>query len=533
MAKKKKAEEKIDAITNAGQAGAAGEVVQRYGEAVKEHLTSFSGVDNEPFLPKELPITLKGNPRGLKRISESKVNPAGNEYQQLKAQAGFAAELKEVARVNAEMIISKRPDRLVRTESIGKVNDPLIDVVYTSGSMFAGVQMKFVGKTPEEAVKRLLSKKFEKYYLVNDVYIAVPSDHYEGINRLLEGKIDELQTEIEYLSKKGGNELVQKKTAELKKVRELYYHLMKSRVSTKDAMEARLHPKLSVAKDIVKVSHRAGAEQAKYGLAISGGISLIKNIVSVVKGDKKTRTAALDVVKDTGTGTAASYVTAFSGSVIKGTMQNAQSVAIKNISKTNLPATMAVLTIETGKTLKKYFKGEIDGVECLQELGEKGTGVAASAMFATLGVTGSMVVFGKSAVIGQLLIPIPVIGGLIGSMLGYALSSALYAQLLGTLKEAKFAKEERAKIEAECLEAIRMIQEYRQELEKLTSEYLSGHIETFHHAFGEIKKALELDDIDGYIAGTNKLARKLKHKPPFETFGEFEILMRSADPLKL
>jgi hypothetical protein len=137
------------------------------------------------------------------------------------------------------------------------------------------------------------------------------------------------------------------------------------------------------------------------------------------------------------------------------------------------------------------------------------------------------------ATIGQIAIPIPIVGGLIGSMLGYALSSAFYSQLLGALKDEKIAKEERAKIESECLEAIHMIQEYRQELEKLTSEYLSGHIEAFHHAFGEIKKALDLDDIDGYIAGTNRIARKLKHKPPFETFGEFEILMRSTDPLKL
>jgi hypothetical protein len=104
-------------------------------------------------------------------------------------------------------------------------------------------------------------------------------------------------------------------------------------------------------------------EQAKYGAIISGGMSLIKNIVSVVKGNKKPGKAAIDVVKDTGTGTAASYATAFSGSVLKGAMQNAPLKVLRNVSKTNLPATMAILTIETGKTLKKYFKGEIDGVE--------------------------------------------------------------------------------------------------------------------------------------------------------------------------
>jgi hypothetical protein len=192
-------------------------------------------------------------------------------------------------------------------------------------------------------------------------------------------------------------------------------------------------------------------------------------------------------------------------------MQNAKKEATRILSKTNLPATIVTVTLEAGKTLAKYINGEIDGVQCLEELGEKGTGMAASALFAA---------------IGQIAIPIPVVGGMIGGMLGYALSSACYSQLTSALKEAKIARERRIQIEAECEEAILMIREYRAEMEAAISKYLSDHIVTFNTAFDEIKTALNIGDIDGFIVGTNEFTRKLGGKPQFENISGFDDLMK-------
>jgi hypothetical protein len=208
----------------------------------------------------------------------------------------------------------------------------------------------------------------------------------------------------------------------------------------------------------------------------------------------------------------------FAGSVIKGGMQNAKNTTIQALSKTNLPGTIVTATLEAGKTLGKYFKGEIDGVECLTELGEKGTGMLASAFFAAA---------------GQIAIPIPVVGGMIGSMLGYALSSACYGQLIGALKEAKLAHEKRIRIERECEEAIAMIRQYRSEMEQLISTYLSGHIQIFHNAFDDMKKVLSIGDVDGCIAGVNTITQKLGGKPQFNTFSEFDSFMQRSEALKL
>ena len=91
-------EEKKEALKKAAIEGAAVKTIQRYGSAAKEFLVALEGVDNE---------TGKVYKRSLKSISKSKVNPEF-EKQNLKQQAGFSAEVLDVADQNAENIIKKK-----------------------------------------------------------------------------------------------------------------------------------------------------------------------------------------------------------------------------------------------------------------------------------------------------------------------------------------------------------------------------------------------------------------------------------------
>ena len=99
---------------------------------------------------------------------------------------------------------------------------------------------------------------------------------------------------------------------------------------------------------------------------IAGGISLIRNVVAVAKGEKEPSEAASSIVKDTSVGAVTAYTTAFAGSALKGTMQNSSSQYIRSISKTNAPAAMVMSTIDVGKTMVKYVKGDISMVYFLK-----------------------------------------------------------------------------------------------------------------------------------------------------------------------
>jgi hypothetical protein len=522
----KKKEEKTKTIENTGLAGATSEVVQRYGSANKEFFVGYSGKDNE---------TGQELKKSLKSISKSKVNPDCKENN-IHQQAGFSAEVESNSRKNAENIISGKKTRNTRTDdieqqnygkdkAIGGTNDQLYDHVELDANgkpiVGTGTQLKFVGKGGENTLNKLMSKDYEKYF-ENDVPIEIPSDYYDSVRKAAGEKAKNLQKQLDHLKKNPNKdqEVIKAKETQLKKLRDIQdgKSIKKSNVSSKEAEFARLHPKLATARDIVKTSHRAGLEQAKLGAVIGGGISLVRNIVSVVKGEKEPDEAALEVVRDTGTGTLVSYSTAFVGSVIKGGMQNSKDTFTRSLSKTNLPAVIVTTTLETGKTLGKYFKGEIDGVECLTELGEKGTGMVSSAMFATL---------------GQIAIPIPVVGGMIGGIIGYALSSAFYGQLVDALKEEKLARKERIRIEKGCAEAIAMIRQYRTEMEKQVSAYLIDYIEVFHQVFDGIKTALDIGDIDGFITEANIITQKLGGKPQFNTISEFNLLMENKETLRI
>lgn len=502
----------------AGAASASAEVVQRYGAAAKEHLVAYSGIDNEAG---------KVLKKGLKSISEEKINP-DYEFQNIHQQAGFSAEVKDVARTNADNIIKKNSTRKVRTDDLGSVNDPLYDtvIVDSSGKVIdgTGTQLKFVGaskKDPlgtgdaERALNKLKSKRFQKY-LDADAKIKVPSDQYEDILKEADKEIEKLQKQLKANADDPAKATqIQEKINCLIKIKK---NLRKSNVSSKEAVEARMDPKLSTAKDVVKISHKAGVQTAISSGVISGSVSIVKNLVSFSKGEIEAKDAAENVAKDTLSTTAVGYATGFTGAALKGAMQNSSSQYVRALSKTNVAGTVVAATVSATGTLKSYLYGEIDGAQCLETLGEQQTGMLASAMFAA---------------VGQAAIPIPVVGGLIGGMLGYSLSSATYGILVQSLKDEKMSKQQRNETEKACNEYIRMIQSYRKEIEEIMNQYLADESEVFQESFRNIKDALAIGDVDWFIESANRMTEHLGGEVPFSDMEDFNAKMTSGSTFKL
>lgn len=500
-------ERKEENIKNAAVAGGAAEVVQRYGSALKEHIAAYSGNDreNQRLLKKS-----------LESISNQKLNP--NDMQRnLKQQAGFSAEVMETANYNAEAIIRGDTSRKIRTDDLNRVNDPLFDHVLIDGNgnivNGSGSQMKFVGSDPKEALEKLASEKYKKY-LDNNAKIEVPTDYYADIVNEANKKIDTLRQQLDRQVKDGNQnqaEILKDKIGKYEKIKK---NLKKSSVSNKDAMLARKHPKLSTVKSAAGVANSAGLEYAKYSSAIGGSISVIRNLVALVNGEEDEQEAIANVAKDTAVSLANGYATGFGGSTVKGLMQNSKLVSVRALSKTNLPVTVITVAVDAGKTLGSYFNGEIDGVQCLEQLGEQGTGMLASSLFAA---------------IGQVAIPIPVVGG----MLGYALASASYGILVSSLKDAKLAAAERAEVERVCEEHVKLIKSYRAELEKTINDYFDDYLPIFAESFDGIKKALEIGDVDGYISSANKITSALGKETLFDTRDDFDKLMNGSAPITI
>lgn len=511
---------KKKSLLNAAIVGGTYQTTQKYGDAVKQHFVAYSGRDNETG------INLV---KGLKDIAEGKINP-DYEFQNISQQSGFAAEVKEVARSNAEAIINDDSTRKIRTDDLGRINDQLYDTltIDKNGNIIDGTgeQIKFLGSSKDDpkglgnakrAFDKLSSKEFKKY-LDNDAKIVVPPEQYQGILQEADAEINKLSSQLDRLKNSEKTEEFTKIENRIKDLKKLKENLKKASLTTEEAREARLSPKLSTAKDVLKLSHRAGLDAAQTASLIGGSVSIVKNITAVFKNEKNTGEAVRDVALDTGRAGALGYGTGFAGSIIKGAMQNSESTYIRALSKTNIAGTTVNIAITSTRILTNYFNGKIDGVQCLEMLGQEGVGMVASAMFAT---------------IGQIAIPIPVVGGLIGGMIGYALSSASYGLLLNALKEKEMAHKERMYIESVCAEHIKMIREYRLEIEKIINQYLSNKLEVFNEAFTGIKNALEIGDIDLFIENTNRITENFGGKPAFSTIDEFDKIMLTKTTIKI
>lgn len=495
----------------AAQGGAAGEVTGRYGSAVKEHLVAYSGQDNE------LGRTLK---RGLKKTAQSRVDAEYRDIN-LKQQAGFSAEDKYTARKNAEEIIRGSRKRYVRTDDVGRVNDPLYDHIVLDENgveiIGSGEQLKFVGDSAKKCLSKLKSKKYQKY-IDADAVLTVPSDYYHDILTAADEEITKLQRQLESAQRRGKDQLADTIDFKIKKLQKIKKNLNDSGITNKEAMEARLHPWLSTAKDTLKVSHRAGVEQMKIGAAVTGSISMIRNVVSVCKGEKSAEEAAIDLAKDTAIGAVVAYSTGFAGSILKGAMQNARSKTVQALSKSAAPAMIVTATIDLGTTMSRYFRGNIDGAECIAEIGEKGTSSICAAIFAEA---------------GQIVIPIPVVGAVVGSMVGYTLCSYVYGQIRNAMKEEKLSYRQRLEAERQCDETLKMIAEYRTEMNRMLSRYFSEMNKMMASSFALMEEAFSSNDVDQYIKGANIITASLGGSPVANDFDEFNEFMKSDKSLIL
>lgn len=518
MDEKKK--RKKENLKNAAIAGSSYETVQRYGAAAKQHYVAYSGEDNE------IGKTLK---KSLKSISKEDGNN-NYEFQRIHQKAGFAAEVKDVARTNDDYIIKGNSTRKIRTDDLGRVNDPLYDSVLidSDGNIIegSGAQMKFLGASKKDptgensaarALSKLQSKKFQKY-LDADAKIDVPSDQYDNLVQEANKKIDNLSKQLDRLKETGNTEQAKKIQNQIKQLKKIKKNLRKSTLSTEEAVDAVKHPVLSTANDVARISHRAGIETAESSALIGGSVSMVKNLVLYCKGEIDGDEAVKNVVIETGNSAAMGYGTGVAGSALKGAMQNSKLKSVRALSKTNIAGSIVSVTVSANRTMSQYFNDEIDEEECMEELGEQVTGTISSAMFAAIG---------KKAIASQ------IVGSLIGGMVGYALASVCYSLLTKTLKEAKLAKKQRQQIEKACDEHIKMLREYRAEMDKIVNEYLSDSMDVFRESFSGIKNALNIGDVDWVIESANTITEKFGGKTGFSNMEEFEKMMAQDGTLIL
>ncbi|GAA7793068.1 hypothetical protein HpBT0238_05320 [Helicobacter pylori] len=234
------------------------------------------------------------------------------------------------------------------------------------------------------------------------------------------------------------------------------------------------------------------------GALIGGGVSCVMNLYECIANGKDPKEAIKHTALATLKGGALSYFNAFSSSSLGGVMQNSANKVIQSLGKGSAPAMIVGAAVANVTIFTRYFSGKIDEVELLKQLGKANTTLISS---------------GAMAVVGQALIPIPVVGALIGGFVGATLSETFFNAFLKARKESKLARQRRIEIEKECRESIRLLEMYQNQFKEVFEQYFHGNVKFFNESFDELERALYAGDADLAIAANNKIQERLGQKP--------------------
>ncbi|WRA10952.1 hypothetical protein KVK09_03740 [Helicobacter pylori] len=450
-------------------------------------------------------------------------------------QAGYSAEIKEQARVNEHNILAGKRERIVQYDNLSSEqkawvkklfpnyatpskNHEIVDYISVDEkeNVIPGTltQSKFVGRNGEECFKKLLSKPYKKYF-ENGAKMNVPKDFWGDFQKEANIKIKSLESRIAKQKSFGNFQKANILEKELQKCKTIKAHTRPARVAKGEAIEARLNPNLSTAKDVTRVSHQAGMNAAQTGALIGGGVSAITNIYECIANGKDPMKALKHTLVATAKGGALSYGSTFASSSLGGLMQSSANRIIQSLGKGSAPAMIVGACVANATVLTRYFSGKIDGTELRKQLVKANTTLVSS---------------GAMAVAGQALIPIPVVGALVGGFVGAILSETCFNAFLKAREEAKLARQRRIEIEKECRESIRLLEIYRNQFKEVFKQYFHGNVKFFNENFNNLERVLYAGDADLAIGVNNKIQERLGQKALFDNRQEgWELIISNKD----
>ncbi|GAA9410771.1 hypothetical protein TH0821_11890 [Helicobacter pylori] len=397
-------------------------------------------------------------------------------------------------------------------------NHELVDYVRVdrNGNVISNTltQSKFVGRNGAECFEKFLSKDYEKY-LKNGVKMEIPKDFFGDFQKEANIKIKSLESHIAKQKSFGDFQKVAKLEEKLQKCKTIKANTRPASITKAEAIEARLNPNLSTAKDVTSVSHQAGMNAAQTGALIGGGVSAITNIYECIANGKDPMKAIKHTAIATLKGGVLSYGSMFASSSLGGLMQSSANKVIQSLGKGSVPAMIVGACVANATVLTRYFSGKIDGKELLKQLGKANTTLVSS---------------GAMAVAGQVLIPIPVVGALVGGFVGAILSETFFNAFLKAREEAKLACQRRIEIERECRELIKLLETYQNQFNEVFERYFHETTKFFNQNFDELERALYAGDADLAIGVNNKIQERLGQKALFDNSKEgWELITSNKD----
>jgi len=393
------------------------------------------------------------------------------------------------------------------TASLGRPTDP-VDIIIKKGKItLREVQAKSCNSAARSAFS-LSNKKYQ------EMARLAPKDQVKNIEKLLDNRIAKGTLKTEDYEQTKRNLLSTLEHDNIKSTGTEYQEALNSTDPKKAEEIASNYKRKAAMTDM----HESGKKAGMVGASISGGITAISNLHAIHKGEKEVSEILANVTVSAAKGYATGYATtALSKGITHTSSQFLSSATANAFTKSNAPAAIASGVISSSKSMISYLKGDIESEKLLEELSH--TAITGTSSF-------------YYGALGQAVIPIPVVGALVGSMAGYFIGNILHQSGLIALGDAQIVKEAKSRrkhLEEMCLHLIPKIKQDRVELESKFNEYFSKRSKTFTDAFNNLDEAIIESNPDKFISGLETINNQFGKTLQFKTFNEFDSFMESNE----
>lgn len=516
LKKKDKTEQKnlADQVSLGANAGN----LERHSDAGREFVKALTGYDG---------TTGQKLQKSLSGIASGRANLPG--------QRGYAAEVEDVARRNAEEILKGSDTRYSRVDDLPghAVNETPFDImaVAPDGKEIPSLasQMKFNQGEPANVVNRLIGEEFREKY--PHAQYSVPKDRYDAIKQAMADKEVSLTKQLDRARANGNAELANTLEERLDYLKKAQKNLVPSKVTLEEAELAVMHPYGTTVKDVIQLGHEAGVKYAESAALIKGSMTFAKCVNEVMKGEMTPEEAAVIIASETAKGAGIGYFTGQANTALASVMRNSSKEALRKLGSSSAPSQIVIFTTNVFRIVNDRMEGKITDEECFNNIAKSGVGVIGTFK---AGAAGEIIGKGIGKKIGGTLGSLggPV-GAIVASMVAGVVIDATYDYAVKTLKAPGIARRERIQIEQQCEILHGELENYRDNFRQTYIANTDQLTEVFGSSLNRMALALKMNDADSFIGGANTITRALGGSTQFETVDEFAMFLDSEDAFNL
>lgn len=253
--------------------------------------------------------------------------------------------------------------------------------------------------------------------------------------------------------------------------------------------------------------HAVGTSMAssamQYSLLVQATLEIIPLIISGKLNKEALHKFTIKIATIGGT----TYIKGLGMSMLASAMKGASNSILRRLGHSNLPALLVINANIIIKDINDFYCGRIKLEEFITRLTRTGS---------------DMTISGTCMTAGQLAIPIPVVGGIIGGLVGYTLNQAYFSSFMKLLQEKAVADERLKRVEEIRLKSIKQLQEEQQAFEQKFVLYHKMCCNCFDQAMRKINEGLINNDPDLVIEAANQMTETLGGTSTHNSVEDFE-----------